>query len=241
MAVYESIFDRRDESGDELDVWNQSSFLLFHNTRRYDGELVSVRLNHPDALRLHAALGEWLYPVHTDAQPNKSLIEEMIAKAVKEQVSAVLPLRLSSIVIAGDGPERCSTVIPKGARLSDQCAHCGYLWAIHPGGVTDAAPGLKVCQLEDCSLFQGAHFEHDPEPQAVGHPEEPEPQHGRLMAELPKRKPTGTWDDRVFFGATPFCEECSHSWVRHDVAEGRCGVRVNGVHCGCATVKRVRP
>lgn len=91
-----SIFHHQDDDDDALTVVESTTrpgALFLHADRA--GTRHSVRVERAEVLSLIQALTEWAYPAHTPEGPNRSLIEELIAKAVKDQVSAVLPLHLS--------------------------------------------------------------------------------------------------------------------------------------------------
>lgn len=182
----------------------------------------SCTLDRDAVLHLHSVLGEWLYPTHTPEAKNRSLIEQMIEKAVREQVAAILPLHMTP-----------------GAsfRISGPCAG-------HVDGERD----------------------HDPEPGDVGHPRpaEPEPvaktcphgigwgmrcvkcqgagepQHGRLMAELPRRIRNRMWRPEDSRQPAPKCPECLHGWVEHtsSMCWGVGGQDYEGDGCRCT---RERP
>lgn len=99
-----AIFTHTDDDGDRLEVRESLTLpgsSLFHVES--NGVRQSVRLDRDAALRLYAALGEWLYPVHTSEYANRSLIEQMIERAVKDQVAAVLPLHLAPVAICRAG------------------------------------------------------------------------------------------------------------------------------------------
>lgn len=100
-----AIFTHTDDDGDSLEVLEQSAAVLEISsvTSRY-GRAIAAYVDRDAALRLHNALGEWLYPVHTPEYANRSLIEQMIERAVRDQVAAVLPLHLSPVATA-----RCET------------------------------------------------------------------------------------------------------------------------------------
>lgn len=52
------------------------------------------------ALRLHSALGEWLFPV-APGTPDTTLLDAMVRKAAEDAVTAILPLHLKSMTLAG--------------------------------------------------------------------------------------------------------------------------------------------
>lgn len=162
----DSLFSYTDDDGDKLQIRESvdRASLLFDVVR--DGRRPTVRLERDKVLELHAALGEWLYPVHTPEWANKSLIEQMIERAVKDQVAAVLPLHLSPVAT-------CKADHCDGARhLEDRPA----VW-----------PDPEPHDVGHAEEPEGVH-----RPQyCPGQPEcaegEPRPDHGRLMSELPVR------------------------------------------------------
>jgi len=158
-----AIFTYADYDGDELDVHDNpergTPALVFHSTRNNDRTrtLVSVQLSREEVTKLHAALGEWLYPAYAGT-PDTSLLERMVRKAAEDAVSAVLPLAArpgaghidvdpeprdvghpeptwdDKLWGSMDGPESggpCGELAKRGVRLSDPCQACGYLWALH--------------------------------------------------------------------------------------------------------------
>lgn len=225
-------------------------FIVHHHP-----DTATASLDRDAVLRLHAALGEWLYPVHTPEGPNRSLIEQMIERNVREQVAAILPLHLSTTATC----------------RADACDSARHLAADpEPGDVGHprpaAEPDPQLCK--GCSKGNHPHVFADcthcdckwtrPEPGG----------HGRLMAELPRRiRPlpepgcvcghgwmehysSMCWGGEEKYGCRctqvrpapvpvqEYCSECEHSWARHGVGAGPCNVRMtdgNGSHgeCGC--------
>ena len=127
-------------------------------------------LDRDAVLSLIQVLTEWAYPAHTPEGPNRSLIEELIAKAVKDQVSAVLPLHLSPV----------SSVRTRGGR----CEGCRS--GNHPHV-------FKACERTGCECLdtvaehrpqecpgagQCPEADPDPEPGDVGHPRPPAAEDG---------------------------------------------------------------
>lgn len=161
-----SIFNHLDSDDDELEARTHNDFpndLFFDIARGYDNENSSVRVDRDAVLRLHAALGEWLYPVHTPEWANKSLIEQMIEKAVKDQVAAVLPLHLKP-----------------GDRLLVADAD-GRVWADpEPHDVGHAEE--PVIRTHSLMCPRMTHVDAP----CTCVPDEPT-DHGRLMSELPRR------------------------------------------------------
>lgn len=150
----DSLFSYTDDDGDKLQVRES----VTRDSLLFDVVRDPARLERDKVLELHAALGEWLYPVHTPEWANKSLIEQMIERAVKDQVAAVLPLHLKP-----------------GDRFLMADAD-GRVWADpEPHDVGHAEEPEGVHRPQDCP--------GQPEC-AEG---ESKPDHGRLMSELPRR------------------------------------------------------
>lgn len=171
-----------DPDGDGIEVETTPISVRFFRTGGGD----YAGLDRDAVLRLHAALGEWLYPVHTPEWANKSLIEQMIERAVKDQVAAVLPLHLKPV----------ATCAPELDAEECTCTHDAS--AHGPIGCT--AP-YRLGSVELICRCRGRVS--DPEPHDVGHAEEPA-DHGRLMSELPRRT-----------RPRPICVSCGHGWGEH--------------------------
>lgn len=170
-------------------------------------------------LRLYSALGEHLYPVHTTEAPNRSLIEQLIERAVADQVAAVLPLHLAPMAdrwgyVDAGGPMK------RGEPYAAPYA-CAGGWGCDTKG-PHARGSLGCGQPLD-----------DPEPHDIGHPEpatcasagEHRPQD---CPEYPQASTAGRWEaelrrDAGRSLALPYCDSCGHSRIRHD--SGRCSVR----------------
>lgn len=239
------IFHHQDTDGDELIVSEgesgsaYASGLVFTTSRGRDETLTFVGLGRENLLRLYAVLGEWLYPVHTPEGPNKSLIEELIARNVREQVAAILPLHLSQGgAIRIGGP--CKGHVDAGVDHDPEPGDVG-----HP---RPAEPEPHHVSPADC-MTPDCDRDHAAGP------------HGRLMSELPKRNPQCTdcnhgWGEHtsgVCWGATgcgctkerpgivreqPICPACEHSWSRHGVGAGNCNVWIPGRRqCGCEVIR----
>lgn len=155
------IFGYTDYEDDRLQVETRGSedFLTFYipedQTNHMEGR--GVHVPRDEALRLYSAMGEWLYPVHTPEGPNRSLIEELIAKAVKDQVAAILPLHLKTAPVAEHRPQECPgrPECPEGE--PEQCR----------GEYGCATLGVHAAYGSACGRLG------DPEPRDVGHVEEP--------------------------------------------------------------------
>lgn len=241
-----SIFIHQDGDNDELEVRTDRDLpngLYFGIMRGHDNEISSVRVDRDAVLCLHAALGEWLYPVHTPGSPNRSLIEQMIERNVREQITAILPLHLAPVA-----EMRCET-------------HCQTLHdaagneVIHdaadpePHDVGHVEEPVKPyqrpfhmtskadCKVPGCTSdhMSGIHGRQDSDEASrpCGAPLQPGqplaqvheecgflwvlhkvagtdgPEHGRLMAKLPRRT-----RPRNPIPAHP-CLDCLHGWVEH--------------------------
>lgn len=139
------------------------------------------------ANELHAALGRWLSESGVTAQlataPPTPSDQDFIRQVVHEEVARVLPLHLAPQAAECDGtaccqphpvPEPlCGLIRPADAHAAARCTWCGHLWAEHAGSTTRTRCG-------QCNAYNDTPAPHVCEP-------EPEPQHGRLMSELPKR------------------------------------------------------
>ena len=178
----EEIFRHTDTDGDSLEVYpgeTRSTYktgLIFRATTEELGEenFVSAGLPRDAVLSLIQVLTEWAYPAHTPEGPNRSLIEELIVKAVKDQVSAVLPLHLSPVGVPrphGPAVFACTchdsegnSVLPDPepgdvghprppAAGGDICANpaCGHRRDRHRSVCAKFTPGRGVCR---CDVFQ---------------------------------------------------------------------------------------
>lgn len=166
-----ALFSHRDGSDDSMEILEHTP----HNALRMwargdDGDTVNVVLPRSEVLSLIQALTEWAYPTHTPEGPNRSLIEELIAKAVKDQVAAVLPLHLSPVA---DG--RCTALLQPGERLMGTHDACGMLWVTHRPAYP--LPPVAEHRPQECP-GAGQCPEADPEPGDVGHPRPPAAEDG---------------------------------------------------------------
>jgi len=152
----DQIFTHTDGDGDQTSVWKIGDRLDVR-LQPHGGSHRVGYLDRAAATRLHAALGEWLYPAYAGT-PDTSLLERMVRKAAEDAVSAVLPLAArpgaghidvdpeprdvghpeptwdDKLWGSMDGPESggpCGELAKRGVRLSDPCQACGYLWALH--------------------------------------------------------------------------------------------------------------
>ena len=209
-----TIFTHTDSGGDE------TSFVAAHPDGHYPGGIAirntsfngrsaDVALSKDELLRLYNALGEYLYPVHTPEGDNRSLIEQLIDKAVKDAVTAILPLHLA----------------PAGDRW-------GYVDANRPPFDFDDEEAPELCNIPGCMItgMPGTHFAHDPIPTACGDAGEHRPQDCPEYDSATEAKQTALakWEaelrrDAGRSLAVPYCDDCGHSRIRHD--SGRCSVR----------------
>lgn len=204
-----------------------------------------VNLPHDRVASLHTALGEWLYPVHTPEGPNRSLIEQMIERAVKDQVAAVLPLHLKTVgeYVAnyGRGPEAIrpqhNDPEPRDVGHPEDCGLCGR--DQDPNGHDCAPPKYEDARPGTTHEFvQGLRRMADaakrtarvtaPECGKCGAPwSDTHGQPGDPCAPAASAPaPAGpTWDDELWSAPSaetsartlpvPVCPECGHSWRAH--------------------------
>lgn len=290
------IFGYTDHEDDRLQVETRESgdFLAFRIPEDRDNQMDARGVDIPrnEVLRLYSALGEWLYPVHTPEGPNRSLIEELIAKAVKDQVAAILPLHLAPkpfvpftscachdsqghSVLPDPEPEQCrgeygcdalgthaaygsgcgrlgdpeprdvghveepakpyqrpcDAPMEPGQRLSDVHEACGFLWALHKVIPPADAPQSRC---EGCKSGNHPHvFKPCERPGCECRETVPEPEHGRLMTELPRRTRPRT---------APKCLDCLHGWGEHmgGICWGMTPMQERDGEAGC-TCTRERP
>jgi hypothetical protein len=210
-----TVFKHTDANGDWIKVFT------FENLLRVvvlDGRDAIVDLDRGAAMRLHNALGEHLYPTGVPVAPDSSAIAQMIEAAVKNQIATVLPLHLSTVATVQPESVRvrdmaCDAFLEPGVRLFDMCPSCGFVWANH-------------------QTAEEPESVRDPEPKEAGHPEEPEPQHGRLMAELPRRSFPPRHPSR--------CPSCDHAWADHtsEICWGPSGsLSKDTEYCQCRAVR----
>lgn len=175
-----SIFHHQDDDDDALTVVEsitRPGALFLHADRA--GARHSVQVERAEVLSLIQALTEWAYPAHTPEGPNRSLIEELIVKAVKDQVSAVLPLHLSPVsrrVCAAQGgcedsshdPEPGDVGHPRPPAAEDgPCAEpgCGHDKSRHRPVCAVFEPGKGVCR---CNAYKAPLPERKTCPHGLG-------------------------------------------------------------------------
>lgn len=95
-----------------------------------------------------------------------------------------------------------------------------------PGADEDG--GAEFCEIEHCRAFLNpTHLEHDPEPQAVGHPEAPAINWSDKLFGKPDYTAPGLHFD--------YCTECGHSWGAH--SGGGCAAQLGKSRCECTRVR----
>ena len=221
-----AIFHHRDCDGDAVEILAedgdpQEDLVLWAGFR--GAPAVGVRLD-PDAQeRLINALQEHRRSAAPEPQYSGSEAESLVRRLVAEEVARVLPLHQSPQA-AGYTAAPCSAPLLAGQILADVHKECGYVWAMHkraePGPQHATNTGLTICEDLVCPQ-RGNHAEHDPEPQAVGHPE----------------APGIDWTDKSGV-RYEYCTECGHSWGAHswgDVRHG-CGAILGRARCGCEAI-----
>lgn len=133
-----TIFGHVDSDGHSIELLAKSGdpqedMLLLYRHRW--GSIGSVRIDREAALRLYNALGEYLYPVHRAEAPNGSLIEDLIAKAVKDQVAAILPLHLSPVAYVPEPDAEDGWQRSEPEQAPSHCGECSHPWQAHTLGV----------------------------------------------------------------------------------------------------------
>lgn len=181
------LFSHTDGDDERVEVFQAPNAGHLHIVGTTNGSY----LPRAEVLSLIQALTEWAYPHHTPEGPNRSLIEELIVKAVKDQVSAVLPLHLSPAASGGDGywrkPGDVGTTPP---HRPQECPGAGRCPEAEPCN-EPLRPGQILMEThKECGLLWVTHRpdedpEADPEPGDVGHPRPPvaEPKPGDACAE----------------------------------------------------------
>lgn len=192
-----AIFSHIDDDGDEISFFSDERSPLSVEVKPVGEQPYIGYLDRDAALRLHAALGEWLYPVHTPEGPNRSLIEQMIERAVRDQVAAVLPLHLKTVgeYVAnyGRGPE---AIRPRDWRPRTPGCECGHAANFH--SEENGCCHWYTGDQEFCECTRGlgglesdAFPDTDPEPHDVGHP---------------------TYEDARPHPTAPECGKCGALW-----------------------------
>lgn len=86
-----AIFTHRDEDGDSMEIIERTRDSLMVSVAAGMNRPSNAYVSRDAALRLHAALGDWLFPTYSGT-PDTTLLERMVRKAAQDAVSAVLPL-----------------------------------------------------------------------------------------------------------------------------------------------------
>ena len=217
------IFEHTDHEGDELDVCTpeeprEYNGLAFNATSASGRTFQGAYLPRSEVLSLIQALTEWAYPTHTPEGPNRSLIEELIVRAVKDQVSAVLPLHLSPVsrrVCAAQGGCEDSSHDPEPGDGALRCGGCGV--ALPLG--RDASMGHPCVD--------------DPEPGDVGHPRPPAESVSEECARCNHR-----WGNHNPQGCQLSTCTCTKSRVAEDGPCADCGHGKDRHRPVCAVVMR---
>lgn len=165
-----------------------------------------IKLDASGVDKLWARLGEWRNQGSAPTDP-ELIYEALVRRLVAEEVARVLPLHQS----------------PQAAveRLANALV-------VPPEAVHEYATntGLPLCIDHNCREVRD-HAEHDPEPQAVGHPE----------------APAVDWSDKLFGCAEypeglkfDYCTSCGHSWGAH-LDENGCHAQLGKNVCECTRVR----
>lgn len=214
-----AIFQHTDCDGDSAELLADSGDpqedLILMTAHRNGTSKIGVRLDRAAALRLANALDMHLHQDDWNGEP-EPVYEALVRRLVAEEVARVLPLHQS----------------PQAAveRLANALI-------VPPEAVHEYATntGLALCTDTACTYpfdhRAESHAEHDPEPQAVGHPE----------------APAVDWSDKLFGRAEypeglkfDYCTGCGHSWGAHgDWGTGKhqCDSQLGKDRCGC-TLRR---
>lgn len=222
------------DGGDSMDVYVTDSGTIEFHTAIHGQYGSSCRVPKEDALRLYAAIGEALYPVHTPEAPNRSLIEQLIDKAVKDAVTAILPLHLAPAATcrAKDCDTARHLTTPVCTIPEHQTDRWGYVGANRPPFDFDDEEAPELCNIPGCMItgMPGTHFAHDPAPTTCANAGEHRPQECPEYDSATEAKQTALakWEaelrrDAGRSLAVPYCGDCGHSRIRHD--SGRCSVR----------------
>lgn len=175
---------------------------LFFETVMQRGEYACRALDRDNVLSLIEALSEWAYPTRTLEAPNQSLIEQMIERAVRDQVTAVLPLHLSPVATCRASECDSAKHLSSAATvvIGCECGHPANFHSSENGCVHWYAGDQEFCQCtRGLGDLESDRFpENDPEPHDVGHPTYED---ARPHPDLPVRSPR--------------CTGCGHSWGDH--------------------------
>jgi hypothetical protein len=200
-----NIFRCQDDDGDELTVRtsvNHPDSVLFD--AESGDAVITVRVHREQVLKLHNALGEWLYPTGPTAPPTPS-DRDFIRQVIHEEVARVVPLHLAPQAAGVIGID-CNALLRPEHRLADVCNNCGFTWALHraqpaPEPLCNHLRPADAHAASRCTWCGHLWTEHAGSTTRTrcgqcdayndtptSHVCEPEPQHhGRLMSELPRR------------------------------------------------------
>lgn len=211
--VYES------DTQDGLTVTEASNGLDFmaHNCP----DTATVRRDRDDVRNLRDALNRWLDEQQRNdpnpagrRAPAEPPYTALVRRLVAEEVARVLPLHQSPQAVLRCDGTACCEPHPRDPAVREYATNTG----------------LAFCADTDCDQA-GTHAEHDPEPQAVGHPE----------------APAVNWSDKLFGSAEypeglkfDYCVKCGHSWGAHVGTGGPgrgCTSQLGKDRCGCTRTR----
>lgn len=136
------IFRHTDEDGDRIAVWEAD--LRLHMEVKPSEEQSYIGYLHRDAvMRLHAALGEWLYPTGVTL-PEKPLTPSDIRGMVAGQVAEIMALHQS--------PQAGYVDAAPEPHPDPYCTRCLHSWPRHgvPGGCTASRPAESLRPICGC-------------------------------------------------------------------------------------------
>lgn len=196
-----AIFTHRDEDGDEFEIIERTRDSLMVSVAADMNRPSNAYVSRDAALRLHAALGQWLFPTYSGA-PDTTLLERMVRQAAQDAVSAVLPLAArpgaGHKTVTGSGP----------------CGDC--LQGNHPHV-------FRPCERPGC---QCPEF-RDPEPRDVGHPEPGPTWDDQLWSRADPFDPesVGPCQELAPRAArlSDRCQGCGYAWALHRMHPPVCG------------------
>lgn len=255
MPEFKPLFYRKDDDKDFVTFRSTDREVFVRTTKAGTG------MDRDTVLSLIQALTEWAYPAHTPEGPNRSLIEELIAKAVKDQVAAVLPLHLSPVACTHGGfcrdangvqviqcpepdPEPCDVGHPRPPAAEDsQCADCGHDRDRHRPVCAVAEAGRGVCR---CNAYKAPLpvREKTVTAPACGLCKQPwSDGHGQPGDPCSALQATGNVEDwhEALWRVQPsapasearYCDECGHSWESHLPLAAKCMATKGKSICGC--------
>lgn len=260
-----NVFTHTDEEGDEVRLREFYEYLILRAKDGSDHQFAEVRLHRETVLRLHNALGEWLYPTGVATQ-DTPLQPADIRALVAERAAEIMALHQSPQAKYVDASAD-SHDGPLDPEPHDACT-CSHDESSH-GSIGCTAPyRLGPVQLI-CRCQWRVDPEPDPEPHDVGHPDPadkpPLPVRNPLasfvelvagvlkaQAEIVQRAeeaarphPQPTWDDHLW-SEVPDAREwikcpCELTGVPAGAECRRCGHTRHISHGCTARVRRVQP